>query len=255
MKKLINKVLVLLLALGMISGCTTTPKTESQPTPEITADETKTADVIIVGAGGAGLAAALSAVENGAKSVIILEKTGTTGGALNYTSGSMSGANTIIQKEDGIEDTVDSYVADIMKNGAGKGDEELIRVYAEKDIEMIQWLWDNGLKDNTFSTDKEGRRSVFAPEHALYSVQRTYKARPDDPKTYKSAAHEVLDTQVKKYDQITIDFMTEATQLIANDKGQVVSVLATNNETHKTIKYEATKGIIMATGDTLVITS
>ncbi|MEG2329924.1 FAD-binding protein [Anaerorhabdus sp.] len=248
MKKLINKVLVLLLALGMISGCTTTPKTESQPTPEITADETKTADVIIVGAGGAGLAAALSAVENGAKSVIILEKTGTTGGALNYTSGSMSGANTIIQKEDGIEDTVDSYVADIMKNGAGKGDEELIRVYAEKDIEMIQWLWDNGLKDNTFSTDKEERRSVFAPEHALYSVQRTYKARPDDPKTYKSAAHEVLDTQVKKYDQITIDFMTEATQLIANDKGQVVSVLATNNETHKTIKYEATKGIIMATG-------
>ncbi|MEA4875163.1 MAG: FAD-binding protein [Anaerorhabdus sp.] len=248
MKKLINKVLVLLLALGMISGCTTTPKTESQPTPEITADETKTADVIIVGAGGAGLAAALSAVENGAESVIILEKTGTTGGALNYTSGSMSGANTIIQKEDGIEDTVDSYVADIMKNGAGKGDEELIRVYAEKDIEMIQWLWDNGLKDNTFSTDKEGRRSVFAPEHALYSVQRTYKARPDDPKTYKSAAHEVLDTQVKKYDQITIDFMTEATQLIANDKGQVVSVLATNNETHKTIKYEATKGIIMATG-------
>lgn len=248
MKKLINKVLVLLLALGMISGCTTTPKTESQPTPEITADETKTADVIIVGAGGAGLAAALSAVENGAESVIILEKTGTTGGALNYTSGSMSGANTVIQKEDGIEDTVDSYVADIMKNGAGKGDEELIRVYAEKDIEMIQWLWDNGLKDNTFSTDKEGRRSVFAPEHALYSVQRTYKARPDDPKTYKSAAHEVLDTQVKKYDQITIDFMTEATQLIANDKGQVVSVLATNNETHKTIKYEATKGIIMATG-------
>ncbi|MEF9894094.1 MAG: FAD-binding protein [Anaerorhabdus sp.] len=248
MKKLINKVLVLLLALGMISGCTTTPKTESQPTPEITADETKTADVIIVGAGGAGLAAALSAVENGAESVIILDKTGTTGGALNYTSGSMSGANTIIQKEDGIEDTVDSYVADIMKNGAGKGDEELIRVYAEKDIEMIQWLWDNGLKDNTFSTDKEGRRSVFAPEHALYSVQRTYKARPDDPKNYKSAAHEVLDTQVKKYDQITIDFMTEATQLIANDKGQVVSVLATNNETHKTIKYEATKGIIMATG-------
>lgn len=248
MKKLISKGLVLLLALGVVSGCTTTPKTESQPTPEITADETKTADVIIVGAGGAGLAAAISAVENGAKSVIIIEKTGTTGGALNYTSGSMSGANTIIQKEDGIEDTVDSYVADIMKNGAGKGDEELIRVYAEKDIEMIQWLWDNGLSDNTFSTDKEGRRSVFAPEHALYSVQRTYKARPDDPKTYKSAAHEVLDTQAKKYDQITIDFMTEATQLIANDKGQVVSVLATNNETHKTVKYEATKGIIMATG-------
>lgn len=247
-KKLINEVLVLLLALGMITGCTTTPKTGTQPTPEITADETKTADVIIVGAGGAGLSAALSAVENGAQSVIIIEKTGKTGGALNYTSGSMSGANTVIQKEDGIEDSVDSYVADIMKNGAGLGNEEMIRLYAEKDIEMIQWLWDNGLSDNTFSTDKEGRRSVFAPEHALYSVPRTYKARPDDTTKYRSAAHEVLDTQVQQVEQITIDYMTDATQLIANEKGQVVSVLATNTETNKTVKYDANKGIIMATG-------
>lgn len=246
MKKIISKLLVLFLVLGIVTGCATGPKIE--PTPEITADETKTADVIIVGAGGAGLAAAISAVENGAESVIILEKTGTTGGALNYTSGSMSGANTIIQQEDGIEDSVDSYVADIMKNGAEKGNEELIRVYAEKDIEMIQWLWDNGLSDNTFTVDKEGRRSVFAPEHALYSVPRTYKARPDDPKTYKSAAHEILDMQLKGYDQIKIDFMTEATQLIANDKGQVLTVLATNKDTNKTIQYEATKGIIMATG-------
>ncbi|MFV0551977.1 MAG: FAD-binding protein [Anaerorhabdus sp.] len=242
MKKIISKLLVLFLVLGIVTGCATGPKIE--PTPEITADETKTADVIIVGAGGAGLAAAISAVENGAESVIILEKTGTTGGALNYTSGSMSGANTIIQQEDGIEDSVDSYVADIMKNGAEKGNEELIRVYAEKDIEMIQWLWDNGLSDNTFTVDKEGRRSVFAPEHALYSVPRTYKARPDD----KSAAHEILDMQLKGYDQIKIDFMTEATQLIANDKGQVLTVLATNKDTNKTIQYEATKGIIMATG-------
>lgn len=248
MKKLISKVLVLILALGVVSGCATTPKTEVEPTPQITADETKTADVVIVGAGGAGLSAAISAVDNGAKSVIIIEKTGTTGGALNYTSGSMSGANTVIQKEDGIEDTVDSFVADIMKNGAGKGNEELIREFAERDIDMIQWLWDNGLSDNTFSTDKEGRRSVFAPEHALYSIQRTYKARPDDPKTYKSAAHEILDTQAKKYDQITIDYMTEATQLIANEEGQVLSVLAINSKTNKTVKYDSTKGIIMATG-------
>ena len=91
------------------------------------------ADLIIVGAGGAGLSAAIEAVENGAEKVVVLEMTATTGGALNFTSGSMSAAGTIIQKEDGIEDTVDSYVADIINNGddfGGQPNEELIRTYA-----------------------------------------------------------------------------------------------------------------------------
>ena len=63
------------------------------------------ADIVIIGAGGAGLSAAIEAVENGAEKVVVLEMTAKTGGALNYTSGSMSAAGTIIQKEDGIEDT------------------------------------------------------------------------------------------------------------------------------------------------------
>ena len=69
-------------------------------------------NIVIIGAGGAGLSAAIEAVENGAEKVIVLEMTAKTGGALNFTSGSMSAAGTIIQKEDGIEDSVDSYVAD-----------------------------------------------------------------------------------------------------------------------------------------------
>ena len=79
------------------------------------------ADVVIIGAGGGGLSAALEAVEQGASHVIVLEMTAKTGGALNYTSGSMSAAGTIIQKEEGIEDSVESYIADIMKNGSDFG--------------------------------------------------------------------------------------------------------------------------------------
>ena len=78
------------------------------------------ADVVIIGAGGAGLSAALEAVANGAEKVIILEMTPLTGGALNFTSGSMSAAGTIIQKEEGIEDTVESYIADIINKKYGK---------------------------------------------------------------------------------------------------------------------------------------
>ena len=61
----------------------------------------------------------------------ILEMTAKTGGALNFTSGSMSAAGTIIQKEEGIEDTVESYIADIINNGnafGGRPNKDLIEV-------------------------------------------------------------------------------------------------------------------------------
>ena len=159
------------------------------------------ADIVIIGAGGAGLSAAIEAVENGAEKVVVLEMTGKTGGALNFTSGSMSAAGTIIQKEEGIEDTVESYIADIINNGddfGGQPNEELITVYANNATATFDWLYENGLKDNKYSVDRAtGNRAVFAPEHALYSIPRTYKCSPDDAANYKSAAHEVLDKLVR----------------------------------------------------------
>ena len=156
------------------------------------------ADVIIVGAGGGGLSAAIEAAAQGAEKVIVLEMTAKTGGALNYTSGSMSAAGTIIQKEEGVADSVEDYVADILRIGGdlgGKPNEELVRVYANEATAVFDYLYEAGLKDNTYSVDRAtGNRAVFAPEHALFTIQRTYKPSPDDKANYKSAAHEVLDS-------------------------------------------------------------
>lgn len=214
----------------LLCGCAspnTSSVASSASSNEETIDETKTADVIVVGAGGGGMAAAISAVDNGAESVIILEKTTQNGGSLNYTSGSMSGAETNIQKIDGIEDSIDSYVADIMSNGAQKGNEDLVREFAEKDVDAIQWLWDNGLSDNKFSTDRQtGTMSVFAPEHQLYSQKRTYKPSPDNREKYSSAAHEILDTVLQTYEEVETDYSTEAYKLVYNKDNQVKSVLA-----------------------------
>ena len=129
-------------------------------------DTVKNADIIIVGAGGGGLSAAIEAVNDGAQSVIVLEKTGKTGGSLNFTSGSMSGAETVIQKLDGIEDTKESFVQDILNNGAHLGNEAMIRAFVDEDVDAIQWLWDNGLSEYNFSSMKTtGKHTVFAPEH------------------------------------------------------------------------------------------
>ena len=208
------------------------------------------ADVVIIGAGGGGLSAALEAVNQGASHVIVLEMTAKTGGALNYTSGSMSAAGTIIQKEEGIEDSVESYIADIMKNGSDFGGQpslELVTLYANQASEVFDWLYESGLKDNTYSVDRAtGNRAVFAPEHALYSVQRTYKPSPDDKTMYKSAAHEVLDTLVNADERITVLTNTKATELVANDKGQVLTVVAEGPDGE--VSYTASKAIIVCTG-------
>ena len=256
MKKMISIALVLAMALSLVAcgGASSTPasdpasQVQGNVVPQIDAKETKTADIVIVGAGGAGLAAAVEAVDNGAESVIILEKTAVTGGSLNYTGGTMAGAETVIQELDGIEDTKESFVQDILKNGAQAGNEELIRAFVDEDVDAIQWLWDNGLSDNEFAVDRATQtRSVFAPEHALYSVKRSYKPRPDNAEKYKAAVHEILDTVVAGNDKITIEFQTTATQLVNNEQGQVLSVAAVNAD-GDTILYTANKAVIMATG-------
>ncbi len=210
-------------------------------------DQVREADVVIVGAGGAGLAAAIAAADQGAGSIIIVEKLAKTGGSLNFTSGSMSGAETVIQELDGIEDTKESYIEDILSNGAGLGDRELIEIFADEDVDAIQWLWDHGLSQYTFS-EQNGLKSVFAPEHQLYSVQRTYKPKAMDPGKYKSAVHEILDKELAGYDNISIDYYTEVTELLGNDKGQVLTAVGYNSDTKETVCYNARKGIIMATG-------
>ncbi len=235
---------------------TTTSQTEAETTEaekeadkegEASYDEVKEADVIIVGAGGAGLSAAIAAADEGAESIIVVEKLGKTGGSLNFTSGSMSGAETVIQELDGIEDTKESYIEDIMSNGAGLGNRELIQIFVDEDVDAIEWLWNHGLSEYTFS-EQNGKKSVFAPEHQLYSVQRTYKPKAMDPSNYKSAVHEILDKEIAAYDNITIDYYTEVTELIGNEKGQVLTAVGHNSDSGKTVCYKAKKGIVMATG-------
>ena len=228
---------------------TTQAQTEAETEAEAEAvyDEVKEADVVIIGAGGAGLSAAIAAADEGAESIIIVEKLGKTGGSLNFTSGSMSGAETIIQELDGITDTKESYIEDILSNGADLGDRELIEIFVDEDVDAIQWLWDHGLSEYTFS-EQNGLKSVFAPEHQLYSIQRTYKPKAMDTTNYKSAVHEILDKEVAAYKNITIDYYTEVTDLLGNENGQVLTAVGYNSDSQKTVCYEAKKGIIMATG-------
>ncbi|ONI40574.1 hypothetical protein AN640_08570 [Candidatus Epulonipiscium fishelsonii] len=265
-KKLIVTMLMATMPLSVLSGCTAETEAalsntqnvsnESQSDKDATQNLQATynsiqvADVIVVGAGGGGMSAALAAVENGAESVIIVEKMPMTGGALNTTSGTMSGAMTIIQEIDGLtEDSIESYKNDIITEGeklGGYANEPLVEYYVNNADDMINQLWEAGLSDNQYTVDSEGRKSIFAPEHTLYSYPRSYKAKPNNPEKYKSAAHELLDELVAKEDKIKVVLNTEVAELQANEQGQVLNAIAVSND--ETILFTANNGIIMATG-------
>ena len=109
-------------------------------------------DVIVIGSGGAGMSAALSAKEAGAD-VVILEKMPVIGGNTSKSSGGMNASETKFQKEQGIDDTNDLFYEETLKGGKGTNDPELLRYLVDNSSEAIDWLDSIGitLSDVSFS--------------------------------------------------------------------------------------------------------
>lgn len=96
-------------------------------------------DIVIIGAGGAGLSAATEAASKGAK-VIVLEKMGNAGGNTISATGGLNASETSIQKKLGIQDTNEQFFEDTMKGGHYKNNPELVRNMTEKSAETVDWL-------------------------------------------------------------------------------------------------------------------
>jgi fumarate reductase flavoprotein subunit len=103
------------------------------------------ADVIIVGGGAAGLAAACEAVDKGL-SAILLEKQATLGGSTIICGGQMSFAGTPDQKEKGINDSVELFTKDLLEVGGHVNDPALIKAYMDIQLETYDWLKGMGVQ-------------------------------------------------------------------------------------------------------------
>lgn len=101
-------------------------------------------DVVVIGAGGAGMTAAIEALDAGA-SVIILEKMSMVGGNTVRASGGLNAAGSASQKAAGIEDSPEVMIQDTMKGGKEKNDPALVRYLAEHSAAAIDWLIAIGL--------------------------------------------------------------------------------------------------------------
>jgi flavocytochrome c len=99
------------------------------------------ADVIVIGSGFAGLAAAIEAKEAGS-SVIILEKMRGYGGNSTISDGVVAAAGTQFQADLKIADTPQLMFDDMLKAGLGLNQPELVRTLTNRSSETLQWTID-----------------------------------------------------------------------------------------------------------------
>ncbi len=111
--------------------------------PEVRTDlpETEfTADVLVIGAGAAGLTVALRAAAEGAE-VVVLERDESPRGSTSMSSGFVPAPATRYQKAIGVtEDTPDAFCADILAKSKGLSDRALARLAADEIGPAIEWL-------------------------------------------------------------------------------------------------------------------
>ncbi len=102
------------------------------------------ADVVVVGFGGAGAAAALAAREAGADVLALDRYLG--GGATNLSGGIVyAGGGTRIQRAAGVEDDVDTMLAYLRLEVGDAVSEETLRRFCEQSPAMIDWLMSHGV--------------------------------------------------------------------------------------------------------------
>lgn len=188
-------------------------------------------DLLIIGAGGAGMSAAIEAHNQGAK-VILLEKMPFAGGNTARAEGGLNAAGTPYQQAKGIKDSPELFYQDTMKGGRNINNPELVRTLSERAKDSIQFLKDNGaeLADVT--------RAGGA------SVDRIHRPMGGEP-----AGSFIATALIKKVKALKIDLRTNtsATEIVKNDKGEVTGIKAKGKD-GKEFAIDAKKVMITAGG-------
>ena len=173
-----------------------------------------TVDVIVIGAGTAGVPCAVQAAQDGAR-VLLLERSDKLGGTLEVSGADLSGAGTRRQREHGVlHDTPQAHFEDVVRITGDTVRHDLLRQSVDLAASTVDWLEDNGLK----FTD---RSPFIMMGHETYATARTYK-----PLHGGASIIEVFETLVAeavRTGRLTVRFNAPATQLLVED-GRVVGV-------------------------------
>ncbi len=102
-------------------------------------------DVAVVGGGGAGLAAAVSAAELGLR-VVLFEKMPALGGNTAISTGLFAAVDPKRQKDAGIRDSVELYAEQMLESGRGRSVPALVETLAREAYPTLLWLEGLGMR-------------------------------------------------------------------------------------------------------------
>ncbi|MDN7228152.1 FAD-dependent oxidoreductase [Planococcus liqunii] len=134
----------------------------------------ETYNLIIVGAGMAGLCAAAEAAAQGA-AVLVLEKEADFGGSSLLSGRYMAFAGTDLQHQEGINDESRFLVDDMLAVGEGKNETELVEAYGKRQLETYEWLVSKGVefhKVQAVSGHSVPRGHTITPQQAITALYR-----------------------------------------------------------------------------------
>lgn len=196
-------------------------------------DATLTTDVVVIGAGGAGLAAAISAQQNGAN-VIIVEKMPKVGGNTILAGGAVNAVEDRSEFAIKQNDSVFWHYTQTMSGGDYQGDPELVMTLVSNAYDGIQWTKELGM-------EWLGEEAVFTVSGGLW---------PRAWKPVMPAGTGFFDTYTKYIDAHTdtmsLMLNTKAEKILTNENGAACGIVCTG-ETGNTITINA-NSVIVATG-------
>lgn len=201
----------------------------------------KETDVLVVGSGFAGYAAALHAHDAGAE-VMIIDRRGNVGGNSLKCDGDIAVCNSSAQAEHGVQDSVDNYVNDMLVAGLYLNDVDKCRLIAERTNEILEWL--NGL-GVTWVKDDSGKTDILP--YGGHSTRRTLKA--------KGAGAAIVGALKREADAkgLKVECKLMLVDLIKNENGRVIGAKVAksangNTFSEKSINIKARRGVVLATG-------
>ena len=220
-------------AVGAAVAATTSAAQAASKKPQFD----KVYDVIVVGSGFAGLAAALESRLGGAE-VLLIEKMPAFGGNSAINGGAFSVAGSPLQKKFGIKDSPEQMLADMIRSGRGLSHVDLLKMVVEGSLPAYEFTLRHGVKYKDFVQHFGG-----------HSVPRTLQ-------TVESTGGGItrpLTESCRKHG-VELHLRAKMEEFIRDDDGRVVGLvvreryLFPNEESGVLQRYGARKGVIMATG-------
>ena len=185
-------------------------------------------ELLVVGGGAAGFAAALEAAEAGAQ-VLLLEKTADIGGSSAMSGGCLAFAGTDLQQQAGITDSDDLLRQDLIEVGQGDADAAVVDTYVRHQLDTYQWL--------------RKHRVEFSPSLESSSGQSVPRVHTVDP----ADMVRVLAARCRETGRVSVRMNTRARRLVrASETSPVTGIVAEGADGEIAIASE--RGVLLASG-------